>query len=207
MLALVENTRRKQLAWIEAILEHKGWNRTRLAKTAGVDPSTLSKFLTDPLNKSQLQTNSIEKIAAASGFRPYFTEAPSRPEGLADIEAEPFDESSAPALVDVAVSALKSGRNGIDPWVMRSRALEHEGYLPGDILMVDLNMQPRSGDAVCAQIYDLQGKAETVMRIYEHPFLIAATSDPASRRPLLVDEERVLIRGVIVASFRPRRAA
>lgn len=207
MLALVENTRRKQLAWIEAILEHKGWNRSRLAKEAGVDPSTLSKFLADPLNKAQLQTNSIEKIADASGFRPYLTHPPVRPAGLTDIEAEPFDETDATAVVDVAVSAMKAGRNGLDPWVMRSRALEHEGYLPGDILMVDLNMQPRSGDAVCAQVYDRQGKAETIMRIYEHPFLIAASSDPAARRPLLVDDEKVLIRGVIVASFRPRRAA
>uniref|UniRef100_UPI003BABF335 hypothetical protein n=1 Tax=Stappia sp. TaxID=1870903 RepID=UPI003BABF335 len=207
MLSTVEPTRRKQLSWIEAILDYKGWNRTRLAREAGVDPSTLSKFLNDPDNKSQLQTTSIEKIAAVGGIRPYNTTPPLRMDGLADSETEPYVAEQNPGLVDVAVSALKAGRNGVDPWVMRSRALEHEGFMPGDILLVDLNAQPQPGDAVCAQVYDRQGKAETVMRIYEHPFLVAASADPSVRKPFLVDDERVVIRGVVIASFRPRRAA
>jgi len=92
---------------------------------------------------------------------------------------------------------------GVDPWVMKSRALEHAGYLPGDILIVDLNAKPQDGDAVCAQIYDRNGKTETAFRIYEYPFLIAASADPDLRRPVLVDNERASIRGVVMASIRP----
>ncbi len=207
MVLLVTNTRRRQLAWVEAILTHKGWSRTKLAREAGVDPSTLSKFLSDPDNKAQLQTNSVDKITAVGGIDPYQTAVPSRPQGLAESEAEPFFLETASPIVELAVSALKQDHNGIDPWVMRSRALEHEGYLPGDILMVDLNVGPKSGDAVCAQVYDRQGKAETVIRIYDDPFLISASSDPEVRKPLLVDGDRVVILGVVVASFRPRRTS
>jgi SOS-response transcriptional repressor LexA len=90
--------------------------------------------------------------------------------------------------------------------VLRSRSLESAGYMPGDILMVDLNGRPEPGDVVCAQIYDRSGKAETIFRIYEHPFLVAATLDGRLMKPHLVDNDRVVIRGVVIASLRERRA-
>lgn len=210
MLALVENARRKQMDWITAILDYRGWHQTRLASEAGVDPSTLSRFMKDPLNKAQLQTNSVEKIARVGGIPPYQTQAVARVAGLAETEAEPLDFPTDPTSnlpFDIALSALRKARNGLDPWVMKSRALELEGYLPGDIIFVDLNETASIGDAVCAQVYDRNGKAETVFRIYEHPFLVSASTDKATRRPLLVDNNTVMIRGVIVASLRPRRAA
>ena len=206
MLCLVENPRRKQIAWLEGILAHKGWNRTRLAREAGIDPSTLSKFFNDPEAKAQLQANSIDRIWHISGIRPYETSPAPRQEGLSDREAEPYEFTAETAADILPLAALKNGRNGAEFWIMRSRALEHEGYLPGDILLVDLNATPVSGDAVCAQVYDRHGNAETVMRIYEQPYLVAASSDPAVRRPLIADDDHVVIRGVIIASVRPRRS-
>lgn len=73
--------------------------------------------------------------------------------------------------------------------------------------MVDLNARPEVGDVVCAQVYDRAGKGETVFRVFEDPFLVAATLDTKLIRPLLIDNDRVVIRGVVVASFRERRAA
>lgn len=207
MLALVENARRKQLAWVHAILDHRKWRPTRLAREAGIDPSTLSKFLGDPLNIAQLNTLSIEKIAAAGGIPPYQTQPVSMPRGMAEGEAAPYVTEAPDAALARAIQAAKAGKNGVDPWIMRSRALELAGYLPGDILMVDLNAEPQDGDAVCAQVYDKIGRAETVMRIYEKPFLAAATTDRSLSRPLLIDDDRVQVRGVVVASFRARRAA
>jgi hypothetical protein len=60
---------------------------------------------------------------------------------------------------------------------------------------------------VCAQVYDMGGRAKTVFRIFEHPFLVAASIDPSLHRPLLIDNRAIMVRGVVVASMRPRRAA
>lgn len=46
MLLVVENVRKKQLAWVKAILDHKGVNASRAAKEAGINPGTL-KMLHD----------------------------------------------------------------------------------------------------------------------------------------------------------------
>jgi DNA-binding Xre family transcriptional regulator len=208
MLALVENTRRKQIAWIEAILAHRNWNQFRLAKEAGINHSTLSKFLADPDNIQQLSTRSVEKIAVVSGIPPYQTQPLQTLRGVAEQEAAPFVyTTNFDAMVERAVEAMKADRNGLDPWVLRSRALESAGYMPGDVLMVDLNAEPKNGDVVCAQVYDRQGRAETVMRLYEYPFLVAASLDRELMRPLLIDDERATVRGVVVAALKMRRAA
>ncbi len=207
MLALVENARRKQVAWVEAILDHRKWRPTKLAREAGIDQSTLSKFLNDPLNAAQLNTLSVEKIATAGGIPPYQTQPVPVPRGLVEGEATPYVAETADVALSRAIHAARGGKNGIDPWVMRSRALELAGYLPGDILMIDLNAEPQDGDAVCAQVYDKIGRAETVMRLYERPFLVASTTDRTLGRPLLIDDDRVQVRGVVIASFRARRAA
>jgi SOS-response transcriptional repressor LexA len=89
------------------------------------------------------------------------------------------------------------------PWTLRSRALEVAGYLPGDVLIVDLNARPDDGDVVCAQVYE-RDNAETLFRIYEAPYLQAATYQRGLFKPLLVDGRRVVLRGVVVASIRPR---
>ena len=51
------------------------------------------------------------------------------------------------------------------------------------------------------------GRAETVFRIFEDPFLVAATLDRTLFKPWLIDNDRVIVRGVVIASLRERRAA
>ena len=97
-------------------------------------------------------------------------------------------------------------RNGVDPWVLRSNALLSIGYLPGDVMLVDLNERPRAHDVVCAQVYDwVRSRAQTVFRLYEPPYLLASTTDQAVLRPLVVDDNVVVVKGVVTASIRPRR--
>jgi len=207
MLALVENLRRKQLAWFEAVLLHRNWNMSQLAEFSGVDPSTLSKFRNDPDNVKQLSTRSVEKIAEASGITPYDTRAPVKPRGFGEGEAVPYTASGVHEPISAAISAVRRDANGLDPWILRSRALENAGYLEGDVLMVDLNAEARPGDVVCAQVFDDKGGARTIMRIFEDPYLIAASLDAGLLRPLHVGRDPVVLRGVVVTSFRPRRAA
>lgn len=203
-LSIVENVRRQQLEWVRAILAHLKWNPTRLAREAGMSQSTLSKFLNDPANMARLETNSVEKLARVSPFPPYQTVAPPVQRGFADKEAEPFEAADViDPRVRAAIAALVGGRNEVVAWELQSRALETAGYLMGDVLFVDLNADPRDGDVVCAQVYD-RASAETVFRIYEPPYLQAATYSRALFKPLLVDGDRVAIRGVVIASVRPR---
>jgi hypothetical protein len=137
---LVENVRRQQLAWVDATLQHFQWNPTRLAREAGISQSTLAKFLNDPDNVARLQTNSVEKLRVVSPFPPYETALPPPARGFAEQEAEPWEAGAATdARVALAVEAITAGHNAVVPWVLQSRALETAGYLPGDVLLVDLN--------------------------------------------------------------------
>jgi hypothetical protein len=205
MLALVENVRRKQLDWVSAILNYRGWKPSRLANEAGINHSTLSKWMNDPLNVAQLNSMTVEKLADAGGIPPYHTSPVNQPRGFAETEAAPFlllDDDP----VAAAVGAIIGGRNGVDAWTMKSRALESAGFLPGDVLIVDLNAGPEPGDAVCAQLYDRAGRADTVFRIYEYPYLVAASYDPGLRRPVLIDNDHAKVMGVVIATVRPRLA-
>lgn len=195
--------RGKQLAWIQAILSLRRWTPTRLAREARISQSTLAKFLGDPLDTAHLSLRSVEKIAQVSPLAPYLTEPLHHGRGFSESDARPFEPQGDDAATK-AIMAAKSGRNHIDPWVLRSRALEAAGYLPGDVLIVDLNENAVDGDVVCAQVYDRSGNAETVFRVLERPFLVAATLERRPTKPLLVDDEQIVIRGVVVASVRPR---
>lgn len=112
-------------------------------------------------------------------------------------QAEPGDS------VEKLLRAIGGDRNAIVPWELNTRALELAGYLPGDVVLVDLNATPKPGDAVYAQLYDWPGrKAQTVMRIFERAgpinLLVAKTTDPGLAQPHIVDGERVVIKGVLM---------
>lgn len=177
-----------------------------LARRTDRNPSTYSKFKNDPANQAILEPSTIAAIEEASGIRAYEFSLHSRPRGLAESESIKYEAEPLEA-VDGAIKALQGDRNGIDPWVLKSRSLEAAGYLPGDVLIVDLNARPEPGDVVCAQVYDRAGRVETVFRIFEDPFLMAATLDRSLIKPLLIDNDRVVVRGVVTASLRERRAA
>lgn len=206
MFLVVENVRRQQLEWLDFVLRTKGWKVAELSRRTGVNASTFAKFRNDTENKAKLENSTIMLIEEAAGIKAFEFSLTAKPRGLAETESSRY-EAEPLAIVDGAVKALRGERNGIDPWVLRSRCLEMAGYLPGDVLMVDLNDRPQPGDVVCAQVYDRAGKGETVFRIFEDPFLVAATLDRTLFKPLLIDNDRVAVRGVVVASFRERRAA
>lgn len=207
MRVLVENSRNKHLAWVKAIMSFKGWTQTDLARHAGLDPSTLSRFFREVNPGATLQTHTVDKIAAVGGIPPFQTEPPQLPRGFAEQEAVPLQGGIPDDVTSRAVIAAKGGKNGLDPWVLKTRVLETAGYLPGDILMVDLNGEPEDGDVVCAQIFDRLDRPETIFRIYEEPYLVAASHDPLLRRPFHLSKDQVMVRGVVVTSIRPRKAA
>ena len=178
--------------WIKKVLERRGWTPNRLAKEAGVSPATIFRALND--DRFVTSTTTLEKIAAAAGVPSPMQSGT----GFAEPDGITLVASQLPAILTPVLNQV--------PWELRTRAAELAGYLPGDVLLVDPDVAPASGDLVCAQVYNFQnGTAETVFRIFEPPYLIARTMDPSiTAKPLLVDDERVKIWGVAVRSLRTR---
>lgn len=197
------NARRKQIAWVKAIMAEMGVNQSELARRAGITHATLSKFLNDPQNLAELSTATVGKIHAVSPIPHYENARGAMPPGFDEAEAMPFDGSHEDATITRAVEALRNGSNHVQPWVLNTDALENAGYRWGDILAVDMSATPKPGDVVCAQIYDNQGGAETAFRIYHKPYLVASSNSPRHLMPTLIDQ-RVDVRGVVIASLRPR---
>lgn len=199
-----------QRDFLNRVLTRTGWSPTVLARKAKLDHSTLSRFLTGGREGHALRHSTIRKIELASGLSflgalPLDAARPANPEGFAESEATPLSLSD---VADPVLAAAMNGRNNVDPWLLRSRALENLGYRPGDTLLVELGAMPRQGDIVCGQVYDWQkGSAETVFRSFQPPYLVAQTGDERLQRPMLVDDSHVVIKGVVTLSYRQRHAA
>ncbi|GJE06374.1 hypothetical protein AOPFMNJM_1690 [Methylobacterium jeotgali] len=196
-------------AWVEAVLAHLRIRPTELARAIERAPSTLNRFLNDPDATHDLSPETVERIADYAKLRPYERPAERAPRvsGMAEAEAIAYrPEGDRDGVMNQAVEQLVGMRNGVDPWVLQSSALSSIGYLPGDVMLVDLNERPRPHDVVCAQVYDwMRSKAQTVFRLYEPPYLLASTTDQSVLRPLVVDDNVVVVKGVVTASVRPRR--
>ncbi len=215
-IPLMSTMRDAQIAWVKAVAAYKGWSLSRWAKRtrmgdgeSSLAPSTLTRFVNDPDATHELMDATIVALAESAGVEPMVLPGSRRPSNLAEPDAAPYTANAvADDYVREQVEAFKRRGNAFSPMVMRTRALEHAGYLPGDVLIVDLNAKPQPDDVVCAQVYDWSGdRAETVIRIMQSPYLVAASSDSKLLKPLVVDDEAVIIKGVVVHSMRPRRVA
>ena len=195
--------------WLRRLPSLTNKSHTAMAAEIGIAVTTLTKPIRpDDPGTSTPNQRTIDKIVAKYGVAPpdFGTALRGPLRGFAE-DAEPYDPDGAEPLPS-AVRALIAGRLNVHPWSIRTRALELNGYLPGDVVLVDQTQMPQTGDAVCAQtnIDFRRGTAETAMRIYERVgaayALVAASMDPAFRAPIAVDD-RVTIKGVIVGMVRP----
>lgn len=193
-------TSRQHREYLLRVLEHTRMKQTPLAKAAGVQPSSLSRVLKKD-STGTLHARTLSKLEKFSGISlSAVIDTPSAPglRGLAE-DAVPFDAESADPAVSAAIKALIGSRQSANSRTIRTRALEGLGYMPGDIVIIDLDRKPAPGDVVCAQVYELgRSEPETVMRIYQPPVLVAASFDERLQRPLMVDDARVKIEGVVL---------
>ncbi len=190
-----------QHEFIATVLAKTGWSQSDLAARAGLDPSTLSRFLSKQRDGHALRPNTIQRIASASGIK-FGVTAPL--EGFSESEALPYEYVEQDRRA-VAIKLLCSQHENCDAWILQNRSIENLGYRKGDVLIVGLNETPHVGDVVCAQIYDWnKGGAETIFRIYQPPALIAATQDTSLLKPFLLGDNSVVIKGVVLHSLRSR---
>jgi len=204
----VRALRDAQRRYLEIVRARTGLSYSEIGRRSHVSPSTITRFVNAPDYEGTLATLTISQIAEASGVPATAAALGTSLDGVAEGEAEPYVAAPGGSAIEQALEALRRGRNGADPWVLRTRAIEDAGYLPGDLVIVDLNATAVAGDAVCAQVYDWDKmRAETVFRIFEEPYLVGASRDPVFRKPMLVDNKSVVIKGVLTDLLRPRRAA
>lgn len=182
------------IAWLDAIRARFRVEVPEIARRAKVSASTIYRWY-DVGHPFSPSLTSIRKIAQAFDV-PMPEAETARPRG--------FEEGDAQPVIEQIKEILAGDNQGV--WRLTTRALELAGYLPGDMLLVDMTVTPRAGDVVAAQVYNLErGTAETKLRVYEAPFLTTRTMDPAAvERPLFVDNERVHIAGTVVRSLRVR---
>lgn len=205
-LALAE----AQRAFLDDAVRHSGLSLTQIARSGKLNPSTLTRFRNATTHTGLLSTATLAAVAELTGI-PVPAGIPAAPagtraRGLREPEAEPYFASEGSRMAAL-VAAITGNATHLVPWEMRSNALELEHILAGDVVILDMNAEPRAGDIVCAQIYDWANPAntQTVWRVYEAPFLLSASADRNQRKPRLVDGENVAIKGVVQEVLRPAR--
>lgn len=215
-----DRLRAAQQAWIDEIERALDITPTEIANLSGISPATLTRLRYNPDYNGTLSAAIVDKIELATKV-PAPPGARSRPPialaaagadtgarahgELAEQEAEPYTAPLGDPMAGMVTAAV-AGRAHVVPWTLRSRALEDEGYMPGDVMIVDLNGAPAAGDIVCAQLYDFEraGNTRTVFRLYHPPFLVGASRDEGARVPQLIDQS-VGLKGVVEYVIRARR--
>lgn len=196
--------RERQRAWLRAVIGSTGLRASQVATGAGVSDTTLSRLLNNPEYEGTLSQMTVDRIKEkfrVPGPEEYANKG-AFVVGFAEAERIEFDEAGLARMAE----AMGCRRNGIDYWRLKTLALEQVGYLAGDIVAVDVNATPAAQDVVCALFYDRgHGSGATIWRVYDPPFLVGAAADRTAYKPLLVDNDRVSIKGVVVASIRPHR--
>lgn len=196
----------RQRAWLQEVVKATGMKPSQLAGVAGVSDTTLTRLLNNPTYRHTLTQLTIDRIKEKFQV-PGPEEFAAVKGGIIGLgEAERLDVSALPAATARVIAAMLADRSSVEAWRLKTPALEQIGYLPGDVLMVDLRADPKPQDAVCAQVLDYtRGGLHTVFRVYDPPFLVGASSDRTAYKPLLVDNDRVIVKGVVVESLRPHR--
>lgn len=208
ILCIVDNNRGAIRAWIEGVMASSKLSATQLALKAGVHQTTLTRFLNDPKFKHTPSLSTVGKIAAAVGIEPFADPSRINQRGAMSSEGQlGWDaESRRYADVTIAARALLASRKGLEAWTLKTRALEAAGYDEGDVVIFDHNQPARAGDIVCAAQHQRRGDPEDmIFRVFEPPYLMPAPGDRGRQRPLMVDDDLVIVRGPIVVILKPRR--
>ncbi len=200
-----------QREWIERHRKRLGYSLSRIAELAGFSRGTLTNFMKEtwpynlkPDNLAALERLFGEPAPTLSGFN-----------AIANVgefhESEVFDIGHLTGDTAQAVRLLCGTSNSRLSFVLRSRALEAVGYVPGDVLIVDTSVPPKAGDVVCANVRSKSGgDPEIIFRMFFPllvPLLITATAERSMLAPLIVDGDKVAVVGVVLHRLGARQIA
>lgn len=200
--------------WLRKLPQWTGKSRTKIADETGIARTTLTKPLkADDPGTSTLSASTIDKIVRKYGIPPPGSEAAAIAAPVPRFHEDGVRAKSFEDAIAAMLAAATRGQSHLVPWTLTSRSLELEGYLPGDVVIVDMSASPGHGDPVYAEVKSYRGEPpETVMRVYESAgpvrLLVSRSMDPDLQRPLVIDDDRVVVRGVILPHrLRARKVA
>lgn len=197
--------RDQQIAWLKHIERTSAKTLTDIARASGISPSTFSKLLGNEEGHT-LTAKTVARIEAATGVPAYESNVIPKIVAFSEEEARPyvFDARTENALEQVLRDFVAKS-NSIDLWELKTNNLAALGLTRGMVVIVDREAVPRARDNVVAQRYDTRrGTAETLFRNFRPPYLITAPTLGEPSTPEIVDGEKVVIMGVIVAAFHIR---
>lgn len=174
-----EEARDRQKAMLAALAKTHKLSLTDIAIQAGLSPSTLTRFVNDPASTTVLSGTTMARIEAAfAGF------------------TEP----------DVELLADHDGGEALTPnqsiWRVGGTFVGLPGYLAGDFLLLDMAVAPQNGDDVLVTIDNLRGGGKTFLRKFRNQWAFGGMATD----PDYVDNARVVVIGVILKSWRSRKA-
>ena len=200
-----------QREWIERHRKRLGYSLSRVAKMAGFSRGTLTNFMKDtwPYNLKSDNLAALENLFGEPA--PNLSGLGNSNHSFSTQESVTFEPDRDAQQDADAVKMLCGTSNSRMSFVLKSRALEAVGYVPGDVLIVDTSVSPKAGDVVCATIGDRDGKnQEFIFRIFFPllvPVLITATAERSMLAPLIVDGEKVAVVGVVLHRLGARQIA
>jgi Peptidase S24-like len=196
MLLHMQDTIEKHRLWVRWIMRKTGKKITPLATDAGMSSTTLSRMDDADFNGYSQRTINIVMEA-------YNVPAPDEwALGLAEDDAAPW-EGAAP---EFDLNKASRSSKAADIWKVETDALLNLGYRRGDMILVDLNATPENGDVVVVQLYDVnRGRAKTLLRLYNFPYLSAASVSGKPHEIITLDAGNVAIKGVVSAMLRLRK--
>lgn len=206
----------RQRAYLRDTFKELGITPSGAAVQLDLSPSTFTRFMKLPDSSEKTLSartmDRVEELRQVNSDNTFPTGAQAAWGNLREEAARFIVEGHAETALVEALADLIGDRDGIEPWQLNTRALELDGFMPGDIVLVDMNATPQPGDAVYATVRQRSSKTETIMRQFQHAgpvnVLVPRTMDPAAPPTLVVDRDRVVIRGVLLPHrLRARMAA
>lgn len=181
------------LPWFERLMEQEGLSASAIAKQVGLGESNLYKFLNDPAGKRGLSRDTMGILARHFRFP-----VPNETSGFAEDEAAPYTpEPNAHFAPKLSPSQCY--------YEVKAGDLGGAQLKRGDILVVDLKTPPCPGDLVIVQKYDEgSATAETLIRWLEPPYLMPVSLERGERRPLILDNDETMVKGVVVEAITHR---
>ncbi|MGI3163094.1 helix-turn-helix domain-containing protein [Pseudooceanicola sp. 200-1SW] len=193
--------RRMTLEWAQAFSEALDVPIDEVLRRAGLIMETSSATPID-------ETPELIATPPKLGGKPFLQANHARAirQGMVQGDAAPFSGNLKETETANRVADAFGRKHGQELWTVTSEAMKLGGYLQGDTLLLDTDQSERcgSGDIVLAQIHDWgEGSPKIALRRFEPPALIADSASETDRRLHLVDGRNVVIRGKVVASWRP----
>lgn len=174
---------------LKTLLAERGMSQTALADEIGKTRGYVSLLVRGERTPS---ADTIARIARALNVTPgtLLDEAPGEHQGF----GEQLQPVLSRRLKPGDLAALMTRRPHTPALYEVREGVPAFGYLPGDILVTDLNARPRMGDIVLVNRLAEHGTASTELMRWLEPWLL--TADPADA-PVRLDEEAAVLAVVV----------